>query len=44
MQQTFSNQPATQQVASYASQAQQPPASVVPNPYSAQSQVFAIEH
>jgi len=47
MQQTFSNQPAAQQVASYASQAQQqPPASVVPNPYSAQQQpqVFAIEH
>jgi len=47
MQQTFSNQPAAQQVASYATQAQQqPPTSVVPNPYSAQQQpqVFAIEH
>jgi len=47
MQQTFSNQPAAQQVTNYASQAQQqPPTSVVPNPYSAQQQpqVFTIEH
>jgi len=39
MQQTFSNQPAAQQVTSYASQAQQqPPTTVVPNPYSTQQQ------
>lgn len=39
MQQTYSSQPAAQQVATYASQAQQqPPASVVPNPYSTQQQ------
>lgn len=47
MQQTYCNQPAAQQVATYASQAQQQPqASVVPNPYSTQqqSQVHVIEH
>jgi len=47
LQQTYSNQPAAQQVANYASQAQQPPqASVVPNPYTThqQPQVHVIEH
>jgi hypothetical protein len=37
MQQTYS-QPAPQQVSSYASQAQQQQASVVPNPYSTHKQ------
>jgi hypothetical protein len=45
MQQTY-NQPATQQVSTYASQTQQPQTSAVPNPYSTQKQpqVHVIKH
>jgi hypothetical protein len=45
MQQAYSNQPATQQVATYASQAQQQPQpTVVPNPYTAQQQTQVYCH